>query len=665
MLKITKLFLLVVFGVFVIFCFSDSVSATCSVSMVTSGSVNLNLSATNRAGVATSQIKVETDCGGGYYIAIGSSSDDSTLYLDGDDTSDFSIETTSGTTGNPSAIYTLNNNIYENTWGYSILTNTTADSNNFVGLTNGQTTIFDKDTISEDGGDFYSVYYGASVGEFLPAGTYKMADDATVVYYLVARSLDFEVTGNPTTWTNQSATLTVISANADRISQYSFDGGLTWQDSPSKTYDTNSDVEIKVKNSSGWVSPGQIVNITKIDKVAPALTFDNDTEYNGDHTTKQVTTLITTLDDNTSVLTGVNVSDSLSGIADGWPKCYRNDVEISSTNAFTSAGRYGITCVVQDNAGNETEEDREVLVRWPLAGKYVVKRQGYVGTGLSSTVSSDGLYMDTVATGADATLPFASKYYYTGPSVNNYIDFAGTTFRILNIPTNDDIKVIGAISDQSTAWGDSKIYDSNVYKTWSTKWWPRGQLYNNETGENSYKLLTTTEKAHLDLATFYAGRIDKDEATDISQTIYYEQNNAIDLGGNNSASFEGYSAYPNASDFLKASKAHDVIDSIGDIDTTSVYSRRQTFTNNSWVDMTAEFWTMNGRTGTLLQDNDFWVIDNDLGGHFEARLYSNTQQYRVVFYLKNDTILSGTGTSLDPFSVEEDWAWFDSTQVLQ
>lgn len=51
-------------------------------------------------------------------------------------------------------------------------------------------------------------------------------------------------------------------------------------------------------------------------------------------------------------------------------------------------------------------------------------------------------------------------------------------------------------------------------------------------------------------------------------------------------------------------------------------------------------------------------------GHFESRLYYNTQQYRVVFYLKDNTILSGNGSSSTPYTVEEDWAWFDSYQVL-
>lgn len=37
----------------------------------------------------------------------------------------------------------------------------------------------------------------------------------------------------------------------------------------------------------------------------------------------------------------------------------------------------------------------------------------------------------------------------------------------------------------------------------------------------------------------------------------------------------------------------------------------------------------------------------------------------AVIYLKNDTILSGTGTEQDPFTVKENWAWFDPYQEAQ
>lgn len=508
----------------------------------------------------------------------------------------------------------------------------------------------------------------------MPNGTGESYDDGQIVNNLSSEDAgivdlyaqwdpDFTVTGNPSSWTNQNVTLTIVLTSGNYNDyDYSFDGGNTWSSNYTAEFTSNQDVHVMIRDQEDYISDERIVSITKIDKVAPTISFDDSIEYNADHTTKLVPTLITFLGENTSVLTGMNASDDLSGVVSGSEKCYYNDAEITSTNVFSTAGRYAISCVVFDNAGNETDEDREVLVRWPLGGKYVVARQGYVAEGHSSSTSADGLYKDTSDTGHNSALPFSSKYYYAGADVDNYVLFAGTTFRILNIATNDDIKLLGDVSDVGIAWGNSKIYSSNVYNTWSTKWWPGGQIYNNATGESKYKVLSDAEKAHVDLATFYAGRVDKSD--DLTDLIFNEQNNATNLGGD-SAAFEGYSAYPNASDFLKASKAHDIINSIDDIDTASVQSRRTLFTNNSWIDMTKEYWTMNGRTGTLLQDSDFWVIDNDLGGHFESRLYSNSQQYRVVLYLKDDTILSGIGTYDDPFVVEEDWAWFDSYQFVE
>lgn len=478
--------------------------------------------------------------------------------------------------------------------------------------------------------------------------------------------------GNPTQWTNNDVTLSVVvTRKGIPITEYSFDGGQSWTTNNSKVYTENTNnIQVLAKNKLGQILGPIDIDITKIDKTPPTVTFENSTEYEEDGTLKQVETLIASLGDNTSVFTGITTSDLQSGVSELGVKCYRNGTEISATDCFTQPGRYRVVYKVQDKVGNENEEERQILIRWPLAGKYIAKEtelkldggDGIAGEGNSSSTSPDGLYKDTVNTGYDSLKPFSSKYYYAGALVNNYLSFAGKTFRILNIASNDDIKLLADISDVGTSWGSSKIFESNVYNTWSTKWWPRGQIYNNAEEESKYLLFTDTQKAHIDLATFYAGRVDKSD--NMSTIINNEQTNANNLGGS-SAAFEGYSAYPNVSDFIKASKCHDTIYSIDNIDTASAQSRRTLFTNNSWVDMTAEFWTMNGRTGTLLQDNDFWVIDNDLGGHFESRLYYSSQQYRVVLYLKNDTILSGTGTSTDAFTVQENWAWFDPEQILQ
>ena len=80
--------------------------------------------------------------------------------------------------------------------------------------------------------------------------------------------------------------------------------------------------------------------------------------------------------------------------------------------------------------------------------------------------------------------------------------------------------------------------------------------------------------------------------------------------------------------------------------------------------MSIDQWTMNSKNLTNT-DNDFWVVDGTLKGRIMSRTFYYEQQYRVVFYLTSSTILSGDGSQDSPYNVEEDWAWFDSNQVLQ
>ena len=493
----------------------------------------------------------------------------------------------------------------------------------------------------------------------------QINNDTVHLYAQWRRELTFTVTGNPSNWTNQDVTLTVVPDVAG-VYEYSFDGGSTWQSSPSQVFSSNQSVNIKIRELDGFTSNQSTVNITKIDKNDPTLNSK---------------TLIVTLNESVLVNSLFNYSDSESGISNQGLKVYRYDIsnntrtdEITNTNYFTYPGLYAIEAEVFDVAGNSTVLNTQILVRWPTGGRYVVKKteldgDDIAGTGHSSSTSVDGLYKDNADTGANSALPFASKYYYAGANVDNYISFAGSTFWILNISTNDDLKILGDISDVKTAWGDRKIYLSNTYNTWSTKWWPRGQIYNHETGETKYKVFSEEEQAHLALATFYAGRFTKNNASNIAYTVYYEQTNGVNLGGDDNPAFEGYSAYPNVSDYLKACKAHDIVTNIYDSQSTALFgilgkNKRQIFKENSWIDMTVDQWTLNSKNATST-DNDFWVVDTAGGTNIQSRTYYYNQQYRVVFYINDATILSGDGSSTNPYTVQEDWTWFDDVQVLQ
>ena len=262
-----------------------------------------------------------------------------------------------------------------------------------------------------------------------------------------------EVQGNPTEWTNQDVTLRVVAiTQGTTLTEYSFDGGTTWIASDSKVYNQNTNnIQILAKDQFGQTLGPVNLDITKIDKTAPVISFSKDNEHwtnsdTGLFELKEVETLIVTLDELTSVLTGVTAVDTQSGVSVAGVRCYRSGVQITTTNYFTQVGRYLVTYTVEDEVGNQTQLQREILVRWPTAGKYVVKRQNVVATGQSTQALGSGLYMDNASTGLDTTLPFSSKYYYSGPTVNNYINFAGEQFRILNVPVNDGLKLIGELS---------------------------------------------------------------------------------------------------------------------------------------------------------------------------------------------------------------------------
>ena len=86
------------------------------------------------------------------------------------------------------------------------------------------------------------------------------------------------VEGNPTEWTNQSVTLTVNAEDLESGIQaqgYSFDNGLTWQESNTKTYEQNTTgIIIKVRDEAGNETTHDVINITKIDKQGPTINVE-------------------------------------------------------------------------------------------------------------------------------------------------------------------------------------------------------------------------------------------------------------------------------------------------------------------------------------------------------------------------------------------------------
>ena len=176
---------------------SNAVYADCSAAMSIDGNVSLNVRA-NDGNITTDIVTVDTDCLNGYTLSI-SAPNDSNLYLNGDSSGSAAhISPTLGTMDSPTSI--IGEGKY-NTWGISMDNNTTVSSNTFFSIPNERIDIYSKDSPSEAGGDDIAIYYGASASYDLKAGTYTMANDGEITYYLVAHpgtTVYFDANGGTT-----------------------------------------------------------------------------------------------------------------------------------------------------------------------------------------------------------------------------------------------------------------------------------------------------------------------------------------------------------------------------------------------------------------------------------------------------------------------------------
>lgn len=487
-----------------------------------------------------------------------------------------------------------------------------------------------------------------------------------------------EVLGNPTNWTKDNVTLEVVHVTeGTELTEYSFDGGNTWQAESTKTYTKNVEgLQIYAKDTIGSLLGPVEVDITKIDNTAPEFQITNDIEYNADGTTKEVETLIVYLGESTSVLKNINAHDTQSGLSETGIKCYVGDMEITTTDIATTVGRYKLTYKVQDNLGNESTIEREALVRWPLAGKYVVARQNVIGSGVGTETIGMGLYADDETTGKDTNIPFASKYYYSGKTVDNYVSFpntsrdgtSATTWRIINVAENDTVKIIvnTKLNDKYTL-SDTAINRWKVHKmAFFTQTIP-GWISSGYVGDNSSDYyINFSDTGHIQEAIFYIGAVyrrgtDASESSTLLEVTDERTNISAYEGDYGSEEALGMLAWKSKLGIINVTDVTKSANSANVFSIRSMQENQSAFEDTSWMHLGETEWSLNACSS---QSNQFWRLEDT---QFVSKLTSNIYKgvMRPVVYLKNDTILSGTGTSGDPFVVQEDWRWFDTYQVVQ
>lgn len=148
-----------------------------------------------------------------------------------------------------------------------------------------------------------------------------------------------KATLSTTDWTKDSVIVTVDKSRGN-VSEFSFDGGLSWQESNQLEVTKNKELTILARNKKGKVSKKATVVVSNIDQYLPEIYFINP--------------LYITVDGKFDPKLNVSVLDSGSGIED-------YEVDASNLN-LTVPGEYQISYYLSDKIGNEIRKTRKVIV---------------------------------------------------------------------------------------------------------------------------------------------------------------------------------------------------------------------------------------------------------------------------------------------------------------
>ena len=179
----------------------------------------------------------------------------------------------------------------------------------------------------------YKVIVTTGSGNTAISNTYKVVKTNNNNYTLTITS----VSGNPSSWTKGDATLKVnaTASNGLHATAYSFDGGKTFQNSNTKQFTKNQEVNIVVRDKKNNKTTYK-VKITKIDKTKPVINIVGD---------KYV---------NSTLTAAATPASTVSGYKYQW---YKDNKAItgatSKTYTPTSTGTYKV--IVTTGAGEKAE----------------------------------------------------------------------------------------------------------------------------------------------------------------------------------------------------------------------------------------------------------------------------------------------------------------------
>ena len=250
-------------------------------------------------------------------------------------------------------------------------------------------------------------------------------------------------------------------------------------------------------------------------------------------------------------------------------------------------------------------------------------------TSSNNTSDASGLYKSTATNTGEAT------YYFRGNVTNNYVSFAGQTWRIVRVNEDGTIRIVMQDGINSNA---NIAFNSN---------------YNNYT-----YMYYTNSQAKTTLESWYQTNIGskKDLASSVASGAYYcEQAKAkySDSYTSGSATMTTYNKYTPDFKCIADGNGKGVVNaSVGLLSYDEVvyaggyYNQSN---SNYYLNNPAIYWWTMSPAGFSGSYSTVWRVNSS--GIVYYNIVDNTFRLRAVLNLNADTLVTGDGTSSDPFVV--------------
>ena len=310
----------------------------------------------------------------------------------------------------------------------------------------------------------------------------------------------------------------------------------------------------------------------------------------------------------------------------------RNDSDTSSKVTFkVLGGLINNDLALKDgNSLNKEVEPYRVLSKAILEDNKLITAEPTLTTSSNNTKDESGLYSSTATNTGDAT------YYFRGNVENNYVSFAGFTWRIVRINEDGTVRLIM----QDGINNNTNYQFNSNYNNYTSMYYSNSNV--KTTLENWYQ---TNIGNKADLAKNIA-----------SGNYYCEQakQKRADSYTSGSVTMIAYNKYtPNFKCSTDSNGKGQVNASVGLISYDEVvYAGGYPYQNNSnyyLYDSTINWWTMSP-AGFSSIDSCIWRIYNT--GNIANDGSNFTDVVRPITVIKDDTqILSGIGTSSNPYVI--------------